>query len=624
MNFFYKFYRYMVKCFLLIHYTHDPVGNIVEIVDNAQQNHYFSNSVIEPRAMYKYDALYRLTEATGRELASLQLPTHSDFANNIPVPNMGNNAMQNYTQQFTYDELGNILQMKSVGQWTRDYNYDILHNNYLTGHAPRAVDYTYDEHGNMLSMPHLQSMHYDHLNQLNKVVLDASGNTAYYLYDANGQRARKVVEKGYVREERIYVGGYEVFRKYENSTLDLERSTVHIMDDKNRVALIEKLKVYEGETVSGSEQIRYQYSNHLGSASLELNATGQIISYEEYHPFGTTSYRSGRSETEVSLKRYKYVGKERDEETGLYYYGFRYYAAWIASFINVDPLQHEYPHYTPFQYAGNKPVTFIDLDGLEPVKSRYCEGGVVYEFHSEHSAEYQHYAKLMKDNYIKREGMFHVVDNERIKKEVTERGALGLDERTALAKQAQETIEKYNSQYFSPQRYGQAYLNWENEAKLAIQKQYQAEYNQFLETQEITIMDYVNVVIGGVGITLSVFGIFSGGFTKLGVVGAIATLDMLQADIKTISDKKNLKYDPKNIYTYGGQLSYDAFGSEIPYNIGVMFVNYKKGSDTLNKMMKLKRVGQEIKLDWGKISDMFDVGTQVKSDVEVIYETISK
>jgi RHS repeat-associated protein len=62
------------------------------------------------------------------------------------------------------------------------------------------------------------------------------------------------------------------------------------------------------------------------------------------------------------------VGKERDEETGLYYYGFRYYAAWIARFINVDPLQHEYPHYTPFQYAGNKPVTYVDLDGLEEAK----------------------------------------------------------------------------------------------------------------------------------------------------------------------------------------------------------------------------------------------------------------
>ncbi len=83
-------------------------------------------------------------------------------------------------------------------------------------------------------------------------------------------------------------------------------------------------------------------TNYLGSAFLEL-------------PFGTTSYRSGRSLTETSLKRYKYVGKEQDEETGLYYYGARYYAAWLCRFVSVDPLQHKYPHYTPYQYAGNKP-----------------------------------------------------------------------------------------------------------------------------------------------------------------------------------------------------------------------------------------------------------------------------
>jgi RHS repeat-associated protein len=105
--------------------------------------------------------------------------------------------------------------------------------------------------------------------------------------------------------------------------------------------------------------------NHLGSASLELDENANIISYEEYHPFGTTSYRSGRTETEISLKRYKYVGKERDEETGLYYYGFRYYAAWLCRFISVDPLQFEYPQLTPYNYAGNKPVTHIDIDGLQ-------------------------------------------------------------------------------------------------------------------------------------------------------------------------------------------------------------------------------------------------------------------
>jgi len=50
-------------------------------------------------------------------------------------------------------------------------------------------------------------------------------------------------------------------------------------------------------------------------------------------------YRAGRSETEVSQKRYKYCGKERDDESGLYYYGDRYYAAWLGRFVSVDPLK---------------------------------------------------------------------------------------------------------------------------------------------------------------------------------------------------------------------------------------------------------------------------------------------
>ena len=62
--------------------------------------------------------------------------------------------------------------------------------------------------------------------------------------------------------------------------------------------------VDNGITLStATNSIRYQYDNHLGSASLELDQTAAIISYEEYHPFGTTSYRSGRTETEVSQKR---------------------------------------------------------------------------------------------------------------------------------------------------------------------------------------------------------------------------------------------------------------------------------------------------------------------------------
>jgi RHS repeat-associated protein len=143
--------------------------------------------------------------------------------------------------------------------------------------------------------------------------------------------------------------------------LNTERETTFVSDDTKRIAIVDTCNLATSVEVT----IRYQYDNHLGSACLELDSSAQVISYEEYHPFGTTSYRAGRNATETSLKRYKYVGKERDEETGLYYYGARYYAAWLCRFVSVDPLQFKYPHYTPFQYAGNKPISFIDLDGLE-------------------------------------------------------------------------------------------------------------------------------------------------------------------------------------------------------------------------------------------------------------------
>jgi RHS repeat-associated protein len=220
--------------------------------------------------------------------------------------------------------------------------------------------------------------------------------TSYYNYDAQGNRTRKVVEKaGGITETRYYIGGYEVFRKEISGTLDTERVSLHILDlvsvddeeqqdeleqnndpivklknvytifDKNRrIVLIETLTVSSGSSTN-VVTIRYQYSNHLGSACLELDNTGDIISYEEYHPFGTTSYRSGRTEIEVSLKRYKYIGKERDNETGLYYYGARYYAAWLCRFISVDPLFEKYPNISSYAYCANNPVKLVDTDGME-------------------------------------------------------------------------------------------------------------------------------------------------------------------------------------------------------------------------------------------------------------------
>jgi RHS repeat-associated protein len=67
-----------------------------------------------------------------------------------------------------------------------------------------------------------------------------------------------------------------------------------------------------------------------GNLLFELVNAADVISYEEYYPFGNTSYQAGRSAAEVSLKRYRYIGNERDDESGLYYIGARYYCPWLA------------------------------------------------------------------------------------------------------------------------------------------------------------------------------------------------------------------------------------------------------------------------------------------------------
>ena len=99
----------------------------------------------------------------------------------------------------------------------------------------------------------------------------------------------------------------------------MERETLHIMDDKRRIALVETKTTEDGDALHApTPKQRYQLANHLGSACLEVDEAGGLITYEEYSPYGDTTYQAGTSAAEVSLKRYRYTGKERDEEIGLY------------------------------------------------------------------------------------------------------------------------------------------------------------------------------------------------------------------------------------------------------------------------------------------------------------------
>ena len=140
------------------------------------------------------------------------------------------------------------------------------------------------------------------------------------------------------------------------------------MDDRRPIALVESTTIDASVPANALPRTttRFQFTNHLGSACLELDEAGAVISYEEYYPYGSTSYQAGRTIAEVGLKRYRYTGKERDEETGFYYHGARYYAPWIGRWTSGDPAGlDDGPNL--YAYARANPVGHTDPTGTTSV-----------------------------------------------------------------------------------------------------------------------------------------------------------------------------------------------------------------------------------------------------------------
>ena len=369
-----------------LYYTYDPVGNITRIEDAAVKTVVHNGEQVEPLNNYTYDAIYRLIEAQGREhIGQTAFDFNPPNDNYRDYPFVGHahpndlQALRNYTERYEYDAVGNFESMRHIaigGSWTRSYDYeeDSLieagnQSNRLTrstvGNGLNQIEpYTHDAHGNMTTMPHLTAMIWDFEDQLQQVDL-GGGGTAYYVYDAAGQRVRKVIEaqNGTRQKERIYLGGYEIYRQHTGPNAGLVRETLHVMDDKQRIALVEsRNNVDDGSPV---QLVRYQLGNHLGSASVELAEDSALITYEEFYPYGTTAFQAGRSTTEVSLKRYRFTGRERDDESGFCYNEARYYVPWIGKWSSPDPGGLvDGPNL--YRYVRNNPVRLTDIQGTDP------------------------------------------------------------------------------------------------------------------------------------------------------------------------------------------------------------------------------------------------------------------
>ena len=99
---------------------------------------------------------------------------------------------------------------------------------------------------------------------------------------------------------------------------------MHVMDDTQRIALVRFGAAHPDDR---GPAVQFHLGDHLGSSNVVVDSGGALINREEFTPYGETSFGS------FAKKRYRFTGKERDEESGLNYHGARYYAPWLAQWM---------------------------------------------------------------------------------------------------------------------------------------------------------------------------------------------------------------------------------------------------------------------------------------------------
>ncbi|OGZ73493.1 MAG: hypothetical protein A2908_02185 [Candidatus Staskawiczbacteria bacterium RIFCSPLOWO2_01_FULL_38_12b] len=279
---------------------------------------------------YAYDSLYRITSAT--------------ITGN-------NDATKNYTENYTYDPIGNILTKTLNGVNT---NYTYAGNTGASFANPHAVTqigdqtFSYDQNGNLIS-DGTSTYAFNPKNQLIKVT---KGTTVInYTYDSIGQRISKSQGAS--------------FTLYPNKSYNVDsmgKTTVSIFAPWGMVANIETLpdsvpKVYTFAT------------DHLQSVQVTTDSSGVPVEIQDYGTFGGAGLND-RSSTFDSQR--KYIGEQYDTDTELNYLNARYYNSVTGKFISQDPVFLGDPNQQNLQdpqslnsysYANNNPIRLSDPTG---------------------------------------------------------------------------------------------------------------------------------------------------------------------------------------------------------------------------------------------------------------------
>jgi RHS repeat-associated protein len=189
---------------------------------------------------------------------------------------------------------------------------------------------------------------YNYLNLPEQIDISMNGlNHIHYLYDAAGTKlAKHTVEEGVPQHTTDYVGSFV----YEDSQLQ------YLLTEEGRIVF----------APDGTHEYQYFLKDHLGNTRVTFNAGG-IIQEDSYYPFGMSMSGLSHQTGEDLSNKYLYNGKELEDDFGLdwYDYGFRFYDPTLGRFPCLDPKADAFHWISPYNYAENNPITFIDLWGLQ-------------------------------------------------------------------------------------------------------------------------------------------------------------------------------------------------------------------------------------------------------------------
>lgn len=312
---------------------------------------------------YQYDGLNRLTMANYSSMS-------------LTAERYGEGPI-------SYDKNGNILRLQRWGYSDYsgydkiddlEYTYKPMSNQLLKVHdngtqegfsdspGNTGDDYFYDLNGNMradlnknIGETQGEYITYNHLNLPVEIIVDSS-NKIKYVYDASGRKlSKQVITNNQSYGIKTHYGYGFV---YENNVLQyFSHPKGYAMSDSN-----------------GNFSYVYQYKDHLGSVRMSYSdvdqdgqaTTADIRSETHYYPFGmehkNNLYMSGGS---YAAEKYKYNGKELQDELQLnvYDYGWRQYDPAIGRFLKTDRFAEKYHQLTPYGYAANNPIFFVDIQG---------------------------------------------------------------------------------------------------------------------------------------------------------------------------------------------------------------------------------------------------------------------